>query len=99
MEKQPDLSLRRFLKTAVLTAAMEQFLRMYRPHAAREDTVLFPAFRKTLSNEAYFALGEDFEKKENELFGKNGFEDIVGQVAGLEKALGIYELAQFTPKA
>ena len=44
------------------------------------------------------ALGEDFEKKEDELFGDEGFFKVVDQVAELEKKLGIYDLAQFTPK-
>jgi hypothetical protein len=46
----------------------------------------------------YDALGEDFEKKEHELFGDDGFEKMVDRVAGIEKTLGIYDLAQFTPK-
>jgi hypothetical protein len=40
-----------------------------------------------------------FEDKEHELFGKNGFEDIVGRVVEIEKTLGIYDLAQFTKPA
>ncbi len=44
------------------------------------------------------ALGESFEDKEEKLFGKDGFGKIVGQVAGLERKLGINQLAQFTPK-
>src|SRR6266576_1658345 len=31
---------------AQLITSMQQFIRMYNPHEAREDTVLFPAFRK-----------------------------------------------------
>ena len=50
-------------------------LRMYRPHAAREDTVLFPAFRKLVPKKQYGELGEQFEDKEHELFGKAGFGD------------------------
>ena len=42
-------------------------------------------------------LGEEFEDKEEELFGEGGFEKVVAEVAELEKRLGIYELAQFTP--
>jgi hemerythrin-like domain-containing protein len=71
---------------------------MYRPHEAREDTVLFPAFRSIVSRHEYDALGEDFEKKEDELFGEDGFFKVVDQVAQLEKKLGIFELSQFTPK-
>jgi hemerythrin-like domain-containing protein len=81
-----------------LSTALRAFLRMYRPHEAREDTVLFPAFRKIISPHEYDALGEDFEKKEDEKFGEEGFFKVVDQVAEIEKKLGIYELAQFTPK-
>jgi len=81
-----------------LSDALREFLRMYRPHEAREDTVLFPAFRTIVSAHEYDALGDDFEKKEDELFGDEGFFKVVDQVAQLEKKLGIYELAQFTPR-
>src|SRR5436190_13272967 len=81
-----------------LITSMQQFIRMYNPHEAREDTVLFPAFRKIVSPHEFDALGEDFEKKEDEFFGEDGFEKVVGQVAGIEQQLGIYDLAQFTPK-
>ena len=81
-----------------LVNSLRQFIRMYNPHEAREDTVLFPAFRKIVSGHEYDSLGEDFEKKEHELFGEDGFENMVDKVAGIEKKLGIYDLAQFTPK-
>ena len=81
-----------------LDDALRSFLRMYRPHEAREDTVLFPAFRSIVSSHEYDALGEDFEKKEDESFGDDGFFKVVDQVAQLEKRLGIYELAEFTPR-
>jgi len=74
------------------------FNAMYRPHEAREDTVLFPAFRKIVSQHEYDSLGEEFENNEHKLFGEGGFEMMVNKVAALEKQLGIYELAQFTPK-
>jgi len=83
---------------AQLADSLRQFVRMYNPHEAREDTVLFPAFRKIVSANEYASLGEDFEKKEHELFGEDGFEKMVGKVTNIEKKLGIYELAQFTPK-
>jgi hemerythrin-like domain-containing protein len=77
---------------------LQSFNNMYRPHEAREDTVLFPALRKIVSRNEFYALGEDFEKKERELFGQDGFEGIVEKVAALEKQLGIYDLSQFTPQ-
>ena len=81
-----------------LARALREFTRMYEPHEAREDTVLFPSFRTIVTSNEYDALGEDFEKKEHELFGEDGFGKTVDRVAGIEKTLGIYELAQFTPK-
>ena len=81
-----------------LAAALRAFVRMYAPHEAREDTVLFPAFRALVSKQEYAALGEDFEEKEHQLFGREGFEGVVERVAAIEKELGIYELSQFTPK-
>jgi len=81
-----------------LIQLLDGFNTMYRPHEAREDTVLFPAIRKIIPENEYFEMGEDFESKEHELFGDEGFESIVGKVADLEKQLGIYELSEFTPQ-
>jgi hemerythrin-like domain-containing protein len=80
-----------------LADSMRQFIRMYSPHEAREDTVLFPAFRGIVSAHEFDSLGEDFEKKEDELFGDDGFFKVVDQVAEIEKKLGIYDLSKFTP--
>jgi hemerythrin-like domain-containing protein len=80
-----------------LRTALYQFVRMYEPHEAREDTILFPAFRKLVPGNEYDSLGEEFEKKENQIFHGDGFEKNVDAVARLEKELGIYELSQFTP--
>lgn len=77
---------------------LKRVLLIYRePHEAREDTVLFPAFRQIVSPHEYDALGEQFEKKEHQLFGEEGFEKNVEEVAALETMLGIHDLAQFTP--
>jgi len=77
---------------------LQQFITMYRPHEAREDTVLFPEFKNLISQKEYEALGELFEEKEHALFGEDGFKRIVDDVAAIEKELGIYNLSQFTPK-
>jgi len=83
---------------AKLRDAMHQFNRMYAPHEAREDTVLFPALRDIVSKHEFGALGEEFEKKETEMLGHEGFEKMVDRVAGIEKSIGLYDLAQFTPR-
>ncbi|MDD5691749.1 MAG: hemerythrin domain-containing protein [Candidatus Omnitrophica bacterium] len=80
-----------------LAGNLRSFIKMYRPHAAREDTVLLPALRKFISEKEYDELGDKFEDKERELFGENGFENIVKEVEDIEKSLGIYELSRFTP--
>ena len=73
------------------------FARMYRPHASREDTVLFPAFRSIVGRNAYRELGEQFEEQEHARFGEHGFQNTVAEVARLETMLGIADLASFTP--
>jgi hemerythrin-like domain-containing protein len=83
--------------TAELSRLLRAFARMYRPHAAREDTVLFPAFRSITSESAYRELGERFEAEEHARLGEHGFESAVVEIASLEARLGIGELASFTP--
>ena len=78
--------------------ACAAFVRMYRPHEAREDTIVFPALHKILTAETMDKLGDQFEAEEDRLFGAGGFEKNVAQVAEIEKKLGIYELEQFTAK-
>jgi hemerythrin-like domain-containing protein len=81
-----------------LRTAIGAFVRMYRPHAAREDTVLFPAFRGVVSAKEFHELGESFEDEEHRRFGKAGFEGVVDEVAAIERTLGIEDLSRFTPK-
>ncbi|NLR60338.1 hypothetical protein HGH93_19660 [Chitinophaga polysaccharea] len=94
--KQPQLTADTDKQT--LHNLLTDFIRMYRPHEAREDTVLFPALRGIISKHEFDSLGEDFEKREHQLFGENGFELFVDKVAIIEKQLGIYDLARFTPE-
>ena len=79
-----------------LAEVLRLFERMYRPHAAREDTVLFPAFRSLLGGAAYRELGEEFEREEHRRFGAGGFQATVASVARLEEALDIADLSRFT---
>jgi hemerythrin-like domain-containing protein len=81
-----------------LVRACEAFIRMYRPHEAREDTVLFPELHDILSAKQLRELGERFEEEEDRLFGEGGFQNTVGQVAEIERQLGTLDLDQFTPR-
>jgi hemerythrin-like domain-containing protein len=80
-----------------LVGNLKAFIRMYRPHEAREDTDLFPQLRSVVSAHEFAALAEDFEKDEHRKFGADGFELTVARVADLEKAIGIGDLARVTP--
>ena len=65
----------------------------------KQERILFSFRRCTRSfRNEYDALGEDFEKREHQLFGKEGFEGMVPRVEEIEKQLGIYDLSQFTPR-
>jgi hemerythrin-like domain-containing protein len=81
-----------------LVAACQAFIRMYRPHEAREDTVLFPALRTILSAKQVATLGDRMEEDEHKVLGEEGFERSVDKVAALEVQLGINDLKQFTPR-
>lgn len=79
-----------------LASAMTAFARMYEAHAAREDTIIFPAFKEALPEGRLDELSETFEDIEHKRFGADGFESAVKQVAEVEAKLGINDLAGFT---
>jgi hemerythrin-like domain-containing protein len=81
-----------------LAQALKLFIRMYEPHAAREDTVLFPAFAALVGEKEMHKLQDIFEEKEKAL-PMGDFEKMVAAVSRIEKALAIDDLAQFTPKS
>jgi hemerythrin-like domain-containing protein len=81
-----------------LIGSMQSFITMYRPHASREDTDLFPKLKDVVSSNEYDSMAEEFEKKEHQLFGEDGFEKMATRVAQLEQQMGIHDLNQFTPR-
>jgi hemerythrin-like domain-containing protein len=80
-----------------LAGRLESFSRMYEAHAAREDTVLFPVLHEIMSHHEYDALGEQFERREKQVFHGDGFELAVDEVDQIEKLVGIEDLARLTP--
>jgi hemerythrin-like domain-containing protein len=83
-------------RAPMLSGALESFARMYQNHAAREDTIVFPAWKATLSRSEYEELGEQFEEIEQQEFGEDGYEAAVRQIGDIEASLGLSDLAQFT---
>lgn len=83
----------------MLARTLTAFARMYEPHAAREDTLIFPAFKKAVGAKGYQELGDQFEDIERREFGGDGFDMALDQVADLERRLGTADLAAFTAPA
>jgi hemerythrin-like domain-containing protein len=79
-----------------LAQSLEAFVLMYQHHTAREDTIVFPAWKKTLTPDQYDELNDKFEDIEHQQFGKDGFEDAVNQIDAIEESIGIADLAQLT---
>jgi len=82
-----------------MARALDSFVVMYANHAAREDTIIFPAWREALSDKQLREMGDLFEDIEHRQFGKEGFGEMVKQLAAVEEALGLGDLAQFTAPA
>jgi hemerythrin-like domain-containing protein len=79
-----------------LADALAGMARMYRPHAAWEDTVVFPAWKATQSRSRLHELAEKFEEIEHRQFGQDGFDDAVARISRIEAALGLADLGAYT---
>jgi hemerythrin-like domain-containing protein len=84
--------------TTRLAAAMQAFDRMYEPHEAWEDTIVYPAFREIVPPAELTALGAHFAELERQQFHAGEFTVMVNRVAEIEQELGIDNLEQFTPE-
>jgi len=80
-----------------LAQVFESFVLMYQNHAAREDTIVFPAWKKNFSNKQLDEISDQFEDIEHKMFGKDGFEDAEKKISSIEGMLGFADLSQFTP--
>jgi hemerythrin-like domain-containing protein len=79
-----------------LARVFEGFALMYANHTAREDTIVFPAWKQALSEHALDEMGEKFEDIEKQTFGRDGFDEAVSRMDRIEAALGLSDLARFT---
>ncbi len=82
-----------------LAEDLKGFVGMYRPHENREDTELFPEVRKHVTEGEFERLTDLFEDTEHEKFGKDAYEKLVHRVAEMEKALGIFNISEYTAHA
>lgn len=76
---------------------LNDFNNMYRAHASREDTELFPQLHFIVTNDEYEKMSNLFEDEETEKLGKGGFEKTLDRVMKLEKELNIGNLSKFSP--
>ena len=79
-----------------LAQALVGFVRMYEHHAALEDTIIFPAWKTTMTDEQLDEMGDKFEDIEQQQFGPDGYEDAVKQIGEIEGTLGLGDLSMFT---
>ncbi len=77
-------------------SALETFVRMYEHHATVEDTLVFPDWKSSISQEEFDELGARFEEIEEELFSEDGFEAASRRMAEIEESLGLTNLETFT---
>lgn len=82
----------------VVKKLLSEFVKMYRVHISREDTEIFPEFRKLVSKEEYERLSKLFDDLEEELFGKHAYKKFLSQIEVIEKRLGIFDIAAVTPE-
>ncbi|PRZ44070.1 hemerythrin-like domain-containing protein [Antricoccus suffuscus] len=80
-----------------LRADMAKFVRMYEPHEAWEDTVIYPALRTLTTQRTLDQLAERFAELENKQYGDHALAQMIDRVSGIEEQLGIADLSAFTP--
>jgi hemerythrin-like domain-containing protein len=82
-----------------LAADLAAFVRMYEPHEAWEDTVVYPTLRAVTPQRVLDQLAERFADLENAQYGDSALTTMLGRVEGIEQQLGIGDLTSFTPAA
>ena len=80
-----------------IVRACRTYARMYRAHAAYEDSVLLPAFRDLVSENKFREIGEEYREQEKERFGSAGVAGMLEELGEIERVLDIGSLDAFTP--
>lgn len=71
--------------------------RMYRPHMAWEQSVVFPVFYDIVTPDYVRDARKKMESEEKEILGDTGFRGLVGRLSEIEKEVGTYDLHSYTP--
>jgi hemerythrin-like domain-containing protein len=80
----------------MIKSYLSLFVKLYRYHESREDTIIFQMFKELIDPNEYKQISEFFESSEKEKLGAHGFETVLNYVTGLEKQLNIYDLSKIT---
>jgi hypothetical protein len=80
----------------ILIENLEAFVVMYRFHESREDIEIFQEMKKFLTAKEYEEMGEQFEKEEENVLGKDGFSRVMKYVTTIEKKLDIYDISKIS---
>jgi hemerythrin-like domain-containing protein len=80
-----------------LLTYLDRFVRMYEPHEAWEDTVVYPALRAVTPQRTLDLLAERFADEANRQIGDPALTVILDRVTGVEQQLGVGNLNTFTP--
>jgi hemerythrin-like domain-containing protein len=80
-----------------LAAHLSAFARMYAPHEAWEDTVVYPTLRQVTPQRTIDQLAERFHDLEARQYGDSALRTILARVGGIEEQLDIHDLNTFTP--
>ncbi len=75
------------VERARIAERLRRYVKLMRPHLAREDTELFPALHKLITAAESRALLELLEQRERDKFGDQGFANLVADIEVLEKKL------------
>lgn len=79
-----------------LADILENLVKMYTAHSTREDTVVFVAWRESLSDEEFKAVEQTFKDAEQQAFKEDGFDYAIKIIEKIEKELGYSDISQFT---
>ncbi|MBI3440172.1 MAG: hemerythrin domain-containing protein [Proteobacteria bacterium] len=82
-----------------LSQTLVGFARMYEVHAAYEDTIVFQAWKATMSASQLREVGDQFEDIEHTQFHGDGFDMAVDQVLQIEQRLGLHDLGRYSASA
>lgn len=79
-----------------LADALDALELMYEEHAAREDTIVYIAWKNALSAQAFDEMTAKFDEISDRRIGRDGFTAAEVKIGKIEEAVGAANLSQFT---